>query len=143
MEEKLGASVKDFGAPVRLAQAGTEVALGLWLFTRDGAPPAVLQRDANPQFGSNSASLEVLATDPASTAHFLPDGALTRVEDHTLGIGRRSGALGDHGQHLKRGLLLYGPPGTGKTHTVRYLLGQSGGTTAVLREGTHPALRAG
>jgi ATP-dependent 26S proteasome regulatory subunit len=39
------------------------------------------------------------------------------------------------GQHLKRGLLLYGPPGTGKTHTVRYLLGQLDGVTAVVLSG--------
>jgi ATP-dependent 26S proteasome regulatory subunit len=40
-----------------------------------------------------------------------------------------------HGQHLKRGALLYGPPGTGKTHTVRYLLGRSAGSTAILLSG--------
>lgn len=65
----------------------------------------------------------------------LPHGVLTRVEDHTLGIGRQAHFLQAHGQHLKRGLLLYGPPGTGKTHTVRYLLSQSAGTTAVLLSG--------
>ena len=65
----------------------------------------------------------------------LPHGVLDRVEDHTLGIGRQGRALQAHGQHLKRGLLLYGPPGTGKTHTVRYLLSQSTGTTAVLLSG--------
>lgn len=65
----------------------------------------------------------------------LPHGVLTRVEDHALGIGRQAQFLMAHGQHLKRGLLLYGPPGTGKTHTVRYLLSQSAGTTAVLLSG--------
>lgn len=65
----------------------------------------------------------------------LPHGVLGRVEDHTLGIGRQGQALKAHGQHLKRGLLLYGPPGTGKTHTVRYLLSQSKGTTVVLLSG--------
>lgn len=65
----------------------------------------------------------------------LPHGVLARVEDHTLGISRQGQALKAHGQHLKRGLLLYGPPGTGKTHTVRYLLGQSAGTTTVLLSG--------
>jgi len=40
------------------------------------------------------------------------------------------------GQHLKRGVLLYGPPGTGKTLTVRHLLAQTPGTTAVLLTGT-------
>ena len=43
--------------------------------------------------------------------------------------------LAAHGQHLKRGVLLYGPPGTGKTHTVRYLLSATPGTTAVLLSG--------
>jgi ATP-dependent 26S proteasome regulatory subunit len=33
------------------------------------------------------------------------------------------------------GILLYGPPGTGKTHTVRYLLSATPGTTAVLLSG--------
>ncbi|MFC8304253.1 ATP-binding protein [Specibacter sp. NPDC057265] len=65
----------------------------------------------------------------------LPQGVLDRVEGHALGIGRAAAALGAHGQHLKRGLLLYGPPGTGKTHTVRYLLSHSAGTTAVLLSG--------
>lgn len=65
----------------------------------------------------------------------LPDGLLGKVEAHTLGIARQADILAAHGQHLKRGLLLYGPPGTGKTHTVRYLLSQSEGTTAVLLSG--------
>lgn len=65
----------------------------------------------------------------------LPTGLLDKVEDHALGIARQADVLKRHGQHLKRGLLLYGPPGTGKTHTVRYLLSQSEGTTAVLLSG--------
>lgn len=65
----------------------------------------------------------------------LPDGLLSKVESHTLGIARQADILAAHGQHLKRGLLLYGAPGTGKTHTVRYLLSQSEGTTAVLLSG--------
>ncbi|UVJ38899.1 ATP-binding protein [Arthrobacter sp. CJ23] len=65
----------------------------------------------------------------------LPAGLLAKVEDHALGIARQAEVLSSHGQHLKRGLLLYGPPGTGKTHTVRYLLSQSEGTTAVLLSG--------
>jgi DNA polymerase III delta prime subunit len=71
----------------------------------------------------------------AGTDVILPDGVLESVEDHTLGIARQAETLTAHGQHLKRGLLLYGPPGTGKTHTVRYLLSQSEGTTAVLLSG--------
>ena len=47
------------------------VALGLWLFTYDGGPIAVLQRDANPKYGRQSASLEVLAGDTADAAAFL------------------------------------------------------------------------
>lgn len=158
------------------------VALGLRLFRHGGDPVAVLQRGANPQFGRQLASLEVLAADPATAAGMLaelrlgmesrsifkgqvislaagdygpsiagvsfiarpelsgsdvilPDGVLGRVEEHTLGIGRAAAALSAHGQHLKRGLLLYGPPGTGKTHTVRYLLSRSEGTTAILLSG--------
>ncbi|OOP61361.1 AAA family ATPase [Arthrobacter sp. SRS-W-1-2016] len=71
----------------------------------------------------------------ASSDVVLPAGLLDKVEGHTLGIARQSAILAAHGQHLKRGLLLYGPPGTGKTHTVRYLLSQSEGTTAVLLSG--------
>jgi hypothetical protein len=65
----------------------------------------------------------------------LPAGLLRKVADHTVGIARHRESLRAHGQHLKRGVLLYGPPGTGKTHTVRYLLGQSTGATAVLLSG--------
>ncbi|WP_284989946.1 ATP-binding protein [Arthrobacter sp. efr-133-TYG-120] len=71
----------------------------------------------------------------ASSDVVLPDGLLSKVESHTLGIARQADILAAHGQHLKRGLLLYGAPGTGKTHTVRYLLSQSEGTTAVLLSG--------
>ncbi|WP_102157629.1 AAA family ATPase [Zhihengliuella halotolerans] len=65
----------------------------------------------------------------------LPDGVLDRVSEHALGIANQRSALLEAGQHLKRGILLYGPPGTGKTHTVRYLLGASAGTTAILLSG--------
>ncbi|MDQ0031805.1 AAA family ATPase [Arthrobacter bambusae] len=71
----------------------------------------------------------------ASSDVVLPEGLLDKVEGHSLGIARQADILAAHGQHLKRGLLLYGPPGTGKTHTVRYLLSQSEGTTAVLLSG--------
>lgn len=158
------------------------VALGLWLFRFQDAPVAVLQRDANPSFGRQSASVEVLATHPAAAAELLaqlrrdmernsifkgqiisltasdygpsmggvtfirrpeltggdvilPSGLLERVSDHVLGITAQADTLAAHGQHLKRGVLLYGPPGTGKTHTVRYLLSQSEGTTAILLAG--------
>lgn len=65
----------------------------------------------------------------------LPEGVLDRVAGHVVGIGERREQLRRHRQHLKRGVLLYGPPGTGKTHTVRYLLSATPGTTAVLLAG--------
>jgi hypothetical protein len=65
----------------------------------------------------------------------LPPGLLQKVADHAVGIAAHRESLKRHGQHLKRGILLYGPPGTGKTHTVRYLLGQSEGATAILLSG--------
>lgn len=158
------------------------VALGLWLFRAGGHPLAVLQRDANPRYGRQSASLEVLAGDTGTAAGFLaevrrrlqhrsvlkgqvislvmseygpsaagvtfharpalvaadvilPQGLLKKVADHTVGIAKHRDSLSHYGQHLKRGILLYGKPGTGKTHTVRYLLSQSEGTTAILLSG--------
>ena len=65
----------------------------------------------------------------------LPGHHLDKVVGHVIGIGEQRARLQAHGQHLKRGVLLYGPPGTGKTHTVRYLLSASPGTTAVLLSG--------
>lgn len=70
----------------------------------------------------------------------LPSGVLARVEAHVLDLGRHREELLSRGQHLKRGVLLYGPPGTGKTHTVRYLLSRSEGTTAILLSGGSLAL---
>ncbi|WP_427017053.1 AAA family ATPase [Pseudarthrobacter sp. P1] len=158
------------------------VALGIWLFSRGGVPLAVMQRGANPRYGRESASLEVLAPHPEASAELLgavrrslesqsvikgqvvsltpssygpsgagvgfhhrpaldasevilPGGLLEQVAAHTVGMAAHRGTLAALGQHLKRGILLYGPPGTGKTHTVRYLLGQSSGTTAILLSG--------
>jgi cell division protease FtsH len=65
----------------------------------------------------------------------LPEQALTAVERQVLQVAALRERLRGAGQHLKRGLLLYGPPGTGKTHTVRYLLGQLEGVTAVVLSG--------
>ena len=158
------------------------VALGLWLFSHGGSPIAVLQRDANPRYGRQTASLEVLAGNTDRAARFLsefrrqmqhrsvlkgqvislmmgeygpsaagvtfharpalaasdvilPEGLLEKVSDHALGIAEHRDTLVKYGQHLKRGVLLYGRPGTGKTHTVRYLLSQSEGVTAILLSG--------
>jgi len=65
----------------------------------------------------------------------LPDGVLDGIEQQVLGVARYAGRLRASGQHLKRGVLLHGAPGTGKTHTVRYLLGQMDGVTAVVLSG--------
>jgi hypothetical protein len=158
------------------------VALGLWLFAFGGSPLAVLQRNAEPRSGRQTASLEVLASSPDTATEFLaefrlrmennsvlkgqvislvmseygpstagvtfhhrpslpasdvilPEGLLQKVAHHTVGIATHRASLRDHGQHLKRGILLYGRPGTGKTHTVRHLLSQSEGSTAILLSG--------
>ncbi|MFE7630034.1 AAA family ATPase [Kocuria sp. NPDC057446] len=65
----------------------------------------------------------------------LPAGLLEKVVGHVVGIGEHRDALRAAGQHLKRGILLHGPPGTGKTLTVRHLLSETPGTTAVLLTG--------
>ncbi|GAA1902715.1 AAA family ATPase [Lapillicoccus jejuensis] len=158
------------------------VSLGLWLVQHDGAPVAVRQQSAAPQYGRPSGAVEVVATSRDRAEAFvaelrslmdehsvfggqvvsfsgdpygnelagvtflerprltpdqvvLPEGLLQRLDEHVLGAAAHRDVLLAHGQHLKRGVLLYGPPGTGKTHTVRYLLGASPGTTAVLLAG--------
>jgi hypothetical protein len=65
----------------------------------------------------------------------LPDGALDRVERHTVEFTRHSDKLLAAGRHLRRGLLLHGPPGTGKTLTVKYLAAQLQDRTVVLLTG--------
>ncbi len=65
----------------------------------------------------------------------LPPEVLDGIERQVLGVARHTSLLRASGQHLKRGVLLHGPPGTGKTHTVRYLLGQLPGVTAVVVSG--------
>ncbi|MDQ0736537.1 AAA family ATPase [Arthrobacter agilis] len=168
--------------PVGPDEQRQAVALGLRLFERDGVPLALLQRNAEPRYGRQSASLEVMCADAAVVSGFLaefrrrmqresvmkgqvlsftvedfgpssagvtfhhrpaldaadvilPEGLLERVGEHALGIAVHRQALLAAGQHLKRGILLYGPPGTGKTHTVRYLLSASAGTTAIILTG--------
>lgn len=56
--------------PDRQRQA---IALGMWLFTRDGTPLAVLQREANNRYGRQSASLEVLAPDAQAASALLAE----------------------------------------------------------------------
>ncbi|HEY9243871.1 MAG TPA: AAA family ATPase, partial [Streptosporangiaceae bacterium] len=71
----------------------------------------------------------------------LPRDVLDGIERQVVGIARHATALRASGQHLKRGVLLHGPPGTGKTLTVRYLLSQLPGVTAVvLSGGSLPAI---
>lgn len=69
----------------------------------------------------------------------LPPAALQRVLTHVVGAAEHAALLRQHGQHLKRGVLLYGPAGTGKTHTVRHLLTRCQDHTVVLLTG--PALQ--
>lgn len=70
----------------------------------------------------------------------LPLGLLAQIRDHVVGISEHAQTLRAAGQHLKRGVLLYGPPGTGKTLTVRHLLHETPGTTAVVLQGGSLAL---
>jgi ATP-dependent 26S proteasome regulatory subunit len=60
---------------------------------------------------------------------------LASIERHVVRSAEHTAALREHGQHLKRGLLLYGPPGTGKTHTVRYLVSRLSTCTVFLLSG--------
>jgi ATPase family associated with various cellular activities (AAA) len=65
----------------------------------------------------------------------LPPDLLDGIEQQVLGVAQYARRLRGTGQHLKRGVLLHGPPGTGKTHTLRYLLGEMSGVTAVVISG--------
>lgn len=65
----------------------------------------------------------------------LPDGIIEVIEKHVIGVAAHRERLLASKQHLKRGLLLHGAPGTGKTHTIRYLLSQLPGVTAVTLSG--------
>jgi hypothetical protein len=65
----------------------------------------------------------------------LPDGALERIERHTVAFSKHAEALVKAGRSMHRGMLLYGPPGTGKTLTVMYLATQMPGRTVMLTTG--------
>jgi hypothetical protein len=90
---------------------------------------------------------EVFGRDRGALLHFLarprlerselilPPALLDAIERQVLGVARHADRLLASGQHLKRGVLLHGLPGTGKTHTIRYLLGQLPGVTAVVISG--------
>jgi len=65
----------------------------------------------------------------------LPEGALERIERHTVAFSKHADALVKAGRSMHRGILLYGPPGTGKTLTVMYLATQMPGRTVMLTSG--------
>lgn len=88
------------------------------------------------EFGPGAAGVEFLPRPHVpSDEIILPPGVLGDVARHVVGIGKHRDALRAAGRHLKRGVLLYGPPGSGKTLTVRHLLSETPGITAVVLAG--------
>lgn len=73
------------------------VALGLWLFSHGGHPIVVLQRDANPRYGRQTASLEVLAGATDTAASFLAEFR-RRMQGHSILKGQViSLVMGEYG----------------------------------------------
>ena len=62
----------------------------------------------------------------------LPGETLAMLERNVMRFVRQRDALSQRGQSTKKGVLFHGPPGNGKTHTIRYILAELKGHTALL-----------